>query len=460
MKKVNEIRKVQLILPSHDYQKLTHSKVIQPYGLLRLGTYLKEKMQDVDVEILNEELTPYEKIVKKLNANLVGISTNTLNYSHALNFAKEAKKRDATVVLGGLHATYLSREVLKNRPYVDYVVIGQGEKALLELVKGTDPSEINNLAYKNGNEIRINPREFLNLNEFPVADRSLINMEEYFENSYYFRRFPGVPARRASIFTQNRCNWKKKTWDAKTKTGGCIFCALENYESSAINPKKAWEEIEYLVKEFDVGFIEDESNSFLSDKNWLREFYRRRPNEINSLLRVYVRVAEIDEEVVKILSILNVNDVIIGFEEGTNRGLKAIKKGTTLRQNIKAAELLTKYDIGIIGFFVEMYPGEDKESAEENYNFAKYLYKNFKVHGVGANVLLPAPGTECFRMLIEKEPKYAGRDLLDAEEIKIDFARHFCPEPYSFYLDNVHNILRINEINNNNDLIEVFGGKH
>jgi len=63
--------------------------------------------------------------------DLVGISVHTFNAIHGYALAREAKKRGATVVFGGPHASIFPEETLRNG---DAVVTGDGEIAWSDLL--------------------------------------------------------------------------------------------------------------------------------------------------------------------------------------------------------------------------------------------------------------------------------------------------------------------------------------
>jgi hypothetical protein len=105
-------------------------------------------------------------------ADVFGISVMDHSYSQA----REVTRRllDKTVVWGGWTATAVPEYVLQNNPGVDYVILQEGERRLLELLRSFEQPElfgsINGIAYREGDQIAIRPPiEFMNLDELPVA---------------------------------------------------------------------------------------------------------------------------------------------------------------------------------------------------------------------------------------------------------------------------------------------------
>ena len=107
----------------------------------------------------------------------------------AFTIASLAKKynKDCSVVFGGPHATLKAEEILKNTRDVDFVVSGEGEVVLLELInalqmKGNNFSTIQGLSYRQGDKTVHNTiRSFIDdLDCLPFPDReTLLGSDTY-----------------------------------------------------------------------------------------------------------------------------------------------------------------------------------------------------------------------------------------------------------------------------------------
>ncbi len=199
-----KIERIQLVHPTTNYAKSIHSAVVPPLGLVVIGSEVKKRYPSIELEILDGEILNQKKLEDIVDADLIGISVNQYNYSNGLNIAKIAKRKGSIVVLGGPHTNYLSSEILKNRPFVDYIVIFQGEKAfpsLIEsIIKRKDLDGIKNLAYR-GKEKIIHPY----MSDELKAELDDINdsLDNYFEgdNDQFFSEeyYEDLKARRDEI---------------------------------------------------------------------------------------------------------------------------------------------------------------------------------------------------------------------------------------------------------------------
>jgi radical SAM superfamily enzyme YgiQ (UPF0313 family) len=125
---------------------------------------------------------------------------------------------------------------------------------------------------------------------------------------------------------------------------------------------------------------------------------------------------------------LNIRCVYIGYESNSNRQLRAMRKGTSASLNLRATELFAKYGITIFAGYVLGSRGETIESLEETYSFAKRICDIADVKMSGGSPLAVLPGSKDWYDLIELEPKYKEMDLIDFEQVELDWLKHFCKE--------------------------------
>jgi radical SAM superfamily enzyme YgiQ (UPF0313 family) len=123
--------------------------------------------------------------IEDIVPDLVGISSLfTPYYREALEIAERVKKRlKAPVIMGGPHVSEVPREVLA-RPYVDYVILGEGERPMVEFIRfllgHVKLEDVPNLGYKKDGRLCFNPvRENYSIDELPVPDLSDLPAEQY-----------------------------------------------------------------------------------------------------------------------------------------------------------------------------------------------------------------------------------------------------------------------------------------
>ena len=146
-----------------------------PLAILSLGAYLEQ--HGVEVEYFDERIHKKErfKYLVKRRPLLVGLSTMTCyQIKNTLRLASFARRINPEIPLvwGGTHPSMCAEQTLESE-LVDFVVKGEGEQTLLELVHElqtgrTDFNNIDGLGWKsNGKNILNKDREFLDIEDLP-----------------------------------------------------------------------------------------------------------------------------------------------------------------------------------------------------------------------------------------------------------------------------------------------------
>lgn len=104
---------------------------------------------------------------------------------------------DGKIVVGGIHPTLFPEDTLKS-PYIDFVVVGEGEHTLLELLRSGTAEGVAGLVYR-GREGKIihNPeREVIeNLDSLPLPAYDLIDLSRSRLTTGAYKRLPAVMIR-------------------------------------------------------------------------------------------------------------------------------------------------------------------------------------------------------------------------------------------------------------------------
>jgi radical SAM superfamily enzyme YgiQ (UPF0313 family) len=436
--RTRKIEKVQLIFPPSrrpDTDVVKFARWPQPLGILSIGTYLGLKNPEVEVEILDgNNVLALDEVIDKVNADVVGITATGASYEHAIEVAKVASEKGASVVLGGAAATPLAREILKYYDYVDAVVRYDGEIAFSKYVAGVPLASIENLVYRENSQIKENAVKLPDLNEFAWPDRSFVNMETYFENS----KDPDYPICEPFQRPMNICSQKGCVWRCQEE-GGCIFCSIPYYDLRLRDPKLVWDEISFLVEKYRTDFIWDPSDNLIGDKEWFKSFCAAKPKTLDIHYTNYVDAKGIDEEIARLLVETGCCSVFVGMEAGDAEMLKSMNKRSTVEDNIRAMEILQKYRIGVIAGVVAGVPGESKASLTRTLQFLKKLLKFDNLDRIEWGSLVPFPGSKANRMLREHpelKEKYRNfgdknymHDLMSMTE---DWWRYFCEIDFDY----------------------------
>ncbi len=155
-----------------------------PIGFASLSEYLerhglKVRIINVAMKMLKDEKFDVERLIQKNKPLIFGIDLHWMAHVQGALALAEIIKRfhpNTPVILGGLSATYYHEEILRQYPFIDFVMRGDStEKPLLQLIQaikaGKDFKNIPNLTYRDEKkEIQVNPLTHVpeNLDEITI----------------------------------------------------------------------------------------------------------------------------------------------------------------------------------------------------------------------------------------------------------------------------------------------------
>lgn len=396
-----------------------------PLGLLSIATHLSKCIPKVSIEVFDNAVLDTEEIYHRVGADFVGLSVNLWNYEKSLKVASIAKDKGSTVVMGGHHASSVAENILRNREYVDYVVVGDGERAFTQLVKGEEPSKISNLVYRAGHTKQVvrNKKLNISLKKIAIPDRSFVNLGPYIAN--YRRALPKSPFKTYTTF------YSHKGCTFRAKESACIFCGIQSDGYRARAAEECWRELSYLSEDYGISYVMDVGDNVR--KEWLRDFIREKPKGAAVSYTGYIRSDCMDEEVAVLLRQIPCHSMFIGIESGDDKILYNSGKKTTATTNLKATQLLKKNDINIrLGVILGL-PGESKRSLSKTLDHVEEILTNSVVEGIYASLMVPLPGSPAFTKFANYNgwnEKMFESDIFDIESLKYEWAKAFTSVSY------------------------------
>ena len=286
MEKIDKPR-IALISPQVVGAKDQVRRTQPPLGLISLASVL-ERRQFKDILVLDAAVEGYGRImdvagdpnlivfgmdngsvVKRLQvfrADIVGISCLFSSQAECgFDLAKAIKRAmpAVPVVLGGIHASNMYRQIMKTQPAIDFIIMGEGDYSFCQFVEtyGQNNGHLNTpgLVYRNGSDIRIHPQgpPIGDLDALPFPAWHLLDMEKYFEIGMPHNPFV-KSGRVGCIMTSRGCPQR------------CYFCASSTFFGPQFRPMSSdgvIAMVDYLVDKFGIRELQIEDDTFTLDYN-------------------------------------------------------------------------------------------------------------------------------------------------------------------------------------------------
>lgn len=342
------------------------------------------------IEILNDpEHSLWHELARKIIATepeMVGITCNSGNMDTARVIVRHLKKRGVPTVLGGSHPTAAPTQSIRYTG-ADMVVVGEGEKTLLELANsmqtGAPLGSVQGLVIRTDGRITMNPKRapIPDLDDIPVPDRSFLNDADYFGNVLITGR--GCPFNCA--YCASRTIWGRKV---RLRSVASIVQELKLLrDHTALEDSRPGRWVMKIVDDtFTVNRLRTAAllDQIIAEGLKCFEF------------TAGVRADSLDKHLVSQMKQANFKRVTLGVESGSPRILKMIRKGETNEDVIRALKLLRDAGIRSHTFFMIGLPGETFEDIE----LSKKLIIESQPNYVEVNMVTPYPGTEIFEKLM------------------------------------------------------------
>ena len=391
--------KITFIQP--DFPEVQSDDSVFPFGYASLVALLIKAGHEVDILFpgaYNLTLQDIEKTIKENGARLFAIGGlfPYLPVVEKLTAMIKKLRVDAKVVLGGPMVTYTPELVLRKTD-ADFCIAGEGEIALLELVKclqnNIDYSHIKGLVFKQDGEIVNNGlAEFMPLEEIPMPNWEKFPMEYYIYSDWYLPSWSRTRKKRVISWLASRgCPMK------------CNFCA----SGCAPRYKKVKQVIDELWEindRFHPSYIMMVDNFLMKNRQYSKEFCeglikKKFPFKYSMTGRVNM----VDSGLLKLFKESGCEIIFYGLECANNKILEKMHKGITVEETVEAIRK-TK-EAGMFPMVSIMFgqPGETLEDFVNSIKVALMTSDSTMPYPNIASVmpLLTFPGTDIYRHALE-----------------------------------------------------------
>lgn len=401
-------------------------------GVKYLHAFLKEAGHNCNIILQpNSKLETDDLVldfVFKNNIELVGLSIMTDEFIRAAYFSKRFKEvfPHVPLIFGGIHATAAPLECLNSG--ADAVVLGEGERALLELVEyleeGKDYSELESICSIRDSVLKINPVRMReeNLDLFPFPDHHPDNMyvvdnnrlsymnQELFQKYSTFQFDSGLYL---NIVTSRGCPFS------------CSYCCNSIYQKlysrktiTRRSPENVIEECNTQIKRHPyLKIINMQDDCFLLHSvEWIRRFSAEYKNRIG--LPFYVRVIPtlVTKEKLDPLVDAGLRVIIMGLQSGSDKINKEIyNRNVKAEDFLRAAHLINQYNINANYDIILDNPYETEEDVMRTLRVTLSIPKPFSLNLYS---LCFYPGSKLYDMAIRDNLNFLDPKLSNYRQIR------------------------------------------
>lgn len=428
------------VVLTHGYflkEDAKEQEIMRPYiplGILYISAWLQK--HGYDNEIFDTTFESFEKqqsFLLKHQPDVIGIYTNLmtkLNVLRLIRFIKsEPSLTHTKIVLGGPEV----RNHIKNFLVfgADFIVLGEGEETMLELVQFLDDKidktvdQIEGISFLNSSANLIQNKERAKLKELtdlPFPNRSKVNLQLYFDA---WKQKHGTSA--ISINTMRGCPYS------------CKWCSRAVYGQSyrRRSAKNVVDEIVWIKNNYDVDSIWFVDDVFTVSHKWLKEFKEALADQnVQMPYECITRADRMNEEVILDLKASGCFRVWIGAESGSQKVIDLMDRRVDVTKVRDMIQLSQAHGIQAGTFIMVGYPGETEADIYETVKHLKV--SNPDIFTI--TVAYPIKGTPLYQEVenrfIEDLPweKSTDRD--------IDFERTYSRKYYNHAVSMI-----INEVN-------------
>lgn len=362
-----------------------------PHGLLYIASFAIKRGYRVAIYDRNVESDNLEHILKKFRPRVAGMGCLTgTAIDDAVAVSRRIRSFDPSVkiVWGGIHTTLYPDSVLKN-DFVDFVVVGDGEKAfsgLLDVIAGNSGAieSVDNIGYKDNRQIKYTRRSFLNPDELPQPAWHLIRVENYLRRKFYADRV-------ITINTSRGCPYK------------CSFCCVPRVHTGkwrAVSAEKIIENLKYLKENHKIDAFQVDDDEFDIDRaRVLKLCELLRLSRLNLKWSHFSRINVAKEEVLKTEKECGLRLVEFGVESGSPRMLRFLNKGQTVEQIIDVYSMCKKLKILTSALFMIGLPTENNDDLAATVRLINKINPYISL----CTIYRPYPGTELFDYCLDKK---------------------------------------------------------
>lgn len=368
--------------------------LMPPLGMMSIAAYLEER--GIEAEIIDCYGAPAgpEEIIARIVArapDVVGFSCTTSSFLEGYAIAALLKERapDMTIVFGGAHACSVGVGLLDSFPAIDYLVIGEGEVTLYELVS----TGFRNVAAIPGVGYRLDGKGTLSGVRQHIPDLDSLPFPAYrllpdFPRRYNLPLFSYPKAPNTSIISSRGCPYQ------------CSYCdrSVFNRGFRFNSPEYIVEHLKMLNRDFGIRHVFFYDDLFTTDRSRVARFCELKERErLDVTYNCIARLEHVDAELLTLLKRSGCWQVNFGIESGDPEVIMKHRKYYGLDEVQHKLQMVRTTGMRVKGLFMVGLPGESTASIRRTIDYALSL----PLDEINVTKFTPFPGAPVYATIHE-----------------------------------------------------------
>ena len=368
---------------------------LPPLGLAYVAAALEKSgflVQIYDNYLLERQIDEVKAEIRRRQPQIVGITCSSLTYTRCIETAKAAKEAcpSCKVVVGGPHPSYMPETMLRHQD-IDYVVLGEGEQAMVNLARSIlngeqdqDICKIPGVACRINGKIVKTQGEFIsNLDTIPFPARHMLPMK------MYDRVLPYVDAKPVDTISVLRgCPYQ------------CAYCETRELWGTtcrAFSPQRIIDEIKHMKENLGTKGIYFVGDNFTINKKRTSELcHLIKENKLDIKWTCETRADLVNKELLVDMKSAGCQTMFFGVESGSPKIQQKLNKNIDLQEVKRTFELCKQIGIRTATSFMLGIPGETVEDMQATFKFAKALNADICMF----NIFIACPGSKLYEEVV------------------------------------------------------------
>ncbi len=369
------------------------ANITPPLGLASMCAYLAQNRISSDIIDCYAHPDSDSKIMEYIlreQPDFLGFSCSTSTFLDGVRLASMARtiKPDIKVIFGGAHVSALKERIIDDYTDIDFVVVGEGEQTILELVEshGSDPSKIKSIVYRSreGSSCFTGYRKNLldlDLLPFPAYEKLHGYPEKYKLPIFNYPRTP-----HSSCISSRGCPYSCSYCDRS------VFRKSFRYNSA----EYLYDHFKYLNSNFGIKHVNFYDDQFTFNKKRVIRFCELMLHgDLRMSFNCAARAEHLDLELVTAMKAAGCWMISLGIETGDENLLAQHRQNANLEMLKGKIKMIKKAGIRVKALLMMGLPGESEQSIKKS---KKYVF-SLPIDDFNLAKFTPFPGSPIYQQI-------------------------------------------------------------